>query len=255
MGKQISRHGVNDLDFILSTFRNNVESNIIGNKIFSWSAYDWVDDQNYQLVNAKKGINKKDPPDMSIRNYSKTARDLPWSLQLDPPVTGDPSESWVMPAATGILDKKGVYLGAVVVGIDIGLLENHLEERLNSGLSFVITNPDGGLILKSSSVPDNNWDKAQFDLKSKIIHDNTTKPISSRSLDFPVVVDKIVFKNLSYVQKYPLIILTGYDQKLFDYEVAKIVNPAMVQLLFLLIYCNLWFFFKQNPLGKKRKKR
>ena len=94
----------------------------------------------------------------------------------------------------------------------------------------------------------------EFDLKSQIIHGNVDKPITPRLLDSPVVVDKIMFKNLSYVQKYPLIILTGYDQQLFDYEVAKIVNPAMMQLLFLLIYCNLWFFFKENSLEKKRGK-
>src|SRR5262245_35369576 len=61
IGKQIANHGSGDLQHIYHLFQQNISD---GNDkgLFSWSLYDWVDNNNRQLVNSKSGI-AKNPPD------------------------------------------------------------------------------------------------------------------------------------------------------------------------------------------------
>lgn len=110
IGKQIAQHGANDLQFILKTFRQADEMKNRNSQLLSWSSSDFVAPNNLQLVNSKIGI-RKDPPNMSERQYCTRSKEKPWSLQVSFPVFGNPSESWVIPAGTGITDDKGKYLG------------------------------------------------------------------------------------------------------------------------------------------------
>ncbi len=261
IGKQIARNGGQDLNFILSVFKDNTQTNmisnygnVVNNKLFSWSTYDWVDSKNFQLVNTKIGVYKKDPPDMSIRRYTTTARMFPWTLQFDPPSIGNPSKSWVIPAATGVLNNKKEYIGAVVVGINIGLLSNNLEERLNSGLSFVVADEKGHTALPSSMVNQEKQDIIEAALKPYVIDEKSRKPNTSDFIkERPIIANNITFRHIKYMQNYPFMIVVGYDKNLFDYEVARIVRPTMVMMLFLLAYLNFLFFFQPKFFGKETK--
>ncbi len=261
MGKQIAKNGAKNLNLILDIFRDNVQhymisnqNSIVNNKLFSWSTYDWVDDQNYQTVNAKIGIRTDNPSDMSARRYTLTARVAPWTLQFDSPALGIPSNRWVIPVATGVADKNNKYLGAIAVGINIGLLSNNLEERLNSGLSFVVADKNANISLTSSLIDDKKEKDIKFDLAKYAI--NTRKyPKSDTSDEIkyrPITADNITFKHIKYMQNYPFMILVGYDEEWLDYEVAKIVRPSMILMLFLLISCNLFFFLEKTELKLKR---
>jgi hypothetical protein len=190
---------------------------------------------------------------MSIRRYTTTARMFPWTLQFDPPSIGNPSKSWVIPAATGVLNDKKEYIGAVVVGINIGLLSNNLEERLNSGLSFVVTDEKGRTALPSSMVDQEKQDIIEDGLKPYVINGKAKPDTSDLIKEMPIIANNITFRHIKYMQNYPFMIVVGYDKNLFDYEVARIVRPAMVMMLFLLAYLNFLFFFQPKLFGKKTK--
>ena len=115
---------------------------------YSWSSFDWVDNQNLQRVNSQLGI--RDPaPDMSAREYTYLSPKHPWTLQFAKPTLGNPSKKLVIPAGTGITNADGKYLGVVVIGFVVEDLIKQIEQFTNNHkLGFLLEGVDGIQYLK-----------------------------------------------------------------------------------------------------------
>ncbi|MDX2082425.1 MAG: response regulator [Rickettsiales bacterium] len=219
VGKQIAQHGSNDLQFILKIFRQTDEEKNRNSQLLSWSSFDFVAPNNLQLVNGKVGV-RKDPPDMSERQYCIRSKEKPWSLQVSFPVFGNPSGSWVIPVGTGITDDKGKYLGIIVVGIDIFELTALVEKRLISQSSFVVLDENQNIIIQSKDAETDNeiYRKklAQFNFKEK-----------SGIIFKDLTIGKIKYFYYQKFDDYPYIVLTGFNKVLLEKEFNNSVLPIV----------------------------
>lgn len=223
LGRQISEHGSDDLDFILKIFRRADKIQNKNTQILSWSSFDWVDQNNLQLINSRIGI-RKNPPNMSDRQYTIRSPQNPWTLQVSFPVLGNPSESLVIPAGTGVTDKNGEYLGTIVVGFDLAELSNMVEQRLNDPVSFVILDEDMNIIIQSK----NNELPSGEDFYRK----NLSKSFFNKNSGF-IPGENLNAGNVTYsfYQKfddYPYIVLTGFDKAFFKKEFSTSILPIIV---------------------------
>jgi len=246
IGKQIAQHGAKDLQFILETFRQADKLQNRNSQLLSWSSFDFVTPDNFQLINSKVGI-RKDPPDMSERQYCTRSRKKPWSLQVSFPVMGNPSNSWVIPAGTGITDEKGKYLGVIVVGFDIAELTALVEKRLISQSSFVVLDENQNIIIQSKdSETDNEIYRkklAQFNFKEKsgiILNDLT--------------IGKIQYFFYQKFDDFPYVVLTGFNESLLTKEFNNSILPIIggsiaITIFFLMIL----YLFKTRILFLARK--
>ncbi len=219
IGSQIAQRGTRDLNFILKTFRQADELQNRNSQLLSWSSFDFVDPNNLQLVNSKVGI-RKDPPDMSSRQYCARSKEKPWTLQVSFPVFGNPSKSWVIPAGTGITDGDGKYLGIIVVGFDIAELTAFIEKRLISQSSFIVLDENLNIITHSKDAETDdeiyhkNLTQFKFEEKSGVIHQDLN-------------IGKIKYFYYQKFDGYPYVVLTGFSNSLLEKEFSNSVLPII----------------------------
>ncbi len=161
---------------------------------------------------------------MSDRQYTIRSPQNPWTLQVSFPVLGNPSESLVIPAGTGVTDKNGEYLGTIVVGFDLAELSNMVEQRLNDPVSFVILDEDMNIIIQSK----NNELPSGEDFYRK----NLSKSFFNKNSGF-IPRENLNAGNVTYsfYQKfndYPYIVLTGFDKAFFKKEFSTSILPIIV---------------------------
>ena len=135
IGTQIVKSGGKDLNKIYDLFTDVKYHHDKYKNLFSWTLFDWVDENNLQLVNTKKGI-AENPSDMSHREYTRTAKLRPWKLQASPPVIGNPSGEWVIPVGTGVIDDQQKYLGVIVLGININELFSKIKTSTDTNVEY-----------------------------------------------------------------------------------------------------------------------
>ena len=124
----------------------------------SWTSFDWVNSGGFQIVNSRLGVRPK-PIDMSHRSYFKDYQLKPFKLLLSPPSIGNPSNLKVIPAGTSIFSSNNKFLGIVAVGIDINILADTIQKRIDERVEFAIYDNKGNLII-NNSFDSNILDKA-----------------------------------------------------------------------------------------------
>ncbi|MSP33495.1 MAG: hypothetical protein EXR06_01165 [Rickettsiales bacterium] len=250
MGKKISNNNKEkDLEYIHKTFVDTTKIELSRDNIFSWSRFDWVDKDNQQTVNTMTGIELQNPQDMSLRSYSKEAQLDPWRLKFAPPLMGYPSHIYVIPAGVGIANQYKKYLGSITVGIDINKLTNKINSDLELGDNFIL--------IDSTSL---DFIVGSIDLMLKKDHQDIERLFKKIKLQHLApegyLKDPIEFENTQYVysfdmQKYPYIILTGYDKKFFWQEFYSLFVPTFTLLAFITIMIEvlLLMLWKKNKLN------
>ncbi len=239
IGKQIAENDTNNLNVILNIFRKSsglTKDNNKNAELFSWSSFDWVNPNGYQIVNNMMGIHKN-PFDMKERKYVKITPKNPWTLQVSFPVFGNPSETWVIPVATGIVDKNNKYLGSVVVGINIAEFADKIEQKLVGKSSFIVLDQNLNIILQSS---DNNLDPKN-NFQDQISDFNFLKN-DSGILDKKINVNNISYSHYQKITNYPYIVLTGFNQNFLNKEFNNSVLPIILQFTCLLIFFLIMLF-------------
>ena len=234
IGNQIIEHDPKDLDFIFSLFREidkmSLFSTINGkSELLSWTSFDWVAPNNLQTVNSRLGI-RKNPPNMSARQYTKTSKEKPWKLQVSFPVLGNPSEVWVIPAGTGITDDKNKFLGIVVVGFNISELTSKIQQKINNNVSFVVLDKDFNIVLQSRD----NKKEHNDDFYKKNIDISFPKP--TENLEEPILVDDIIYRHYQKMDDYPYIILTGFNQNFLSKEFNNLILPHILEFILISIF-------------------
>lgn len=232
MGQEISRNNkAKDLAFIHKMFLNIAQVELSHASIFSWSKFDWVDKNNQQTINTMTGVENYNPQDMSMRTYTRETRLDPWKLKFVAPVMGHPSHIYVIPVGVGVVNNNKNYLGVIAAGIDVNKLTNKITSELNLGDQFMlIDSANLSFILGSIE---------NLTRKDHIEIEKLFKKIKLQQINSDGPLKKpITFENTKYIysfdiQKYPYIILTGYDKKVFWQEFYMLFIPILMQLAFI----------------------
>lgn len=209
IGRQIIGHE-HDYEFIKNLLRKSTLSQKLS---YSWTSFDWVDNQNLQRVNSQLGI-RNPAPDMSTREYTALSPKHPWSLQFSKPVMGNPSEKFVIPVGTGITDVDGRYLGTVVVGFAV-------EDLINQMKQFV-TNQNIGFMLKDKN-------GAQY-------------------LEYG---NDIEYLSEGLVGEYPFILQVGFKRNVMQKEFLKKLYQDLIKIGFGMIFLGGLLYIVNRTLKKK----
>jgi signal transduction histidine kinase/ActR/RegA family two-component response regulator len=228
IGKQIAKSRDKNLKFIASLFKETSSFN--NPQPLSWTSFDWVEPNNLQTVNSRLGI-RKDPPDMSAREYTRTSKINPWKLQVSFPVFGNPSGTWVIPAGTGVTDNKNNFLGIVVVGFNITELTNKVAQSINDDVSFVVLDKYNNIVIQSA---DNN--KSPDDNFYKIIKANSFFAKDNDYLKEPISVNGIKYSYYQKMADYPYVILTGFHQDLLATKFNSLILPHILEFILFTIF-------------------
>jgi two-component system sensor histidine kinase ChiS len=241
IGKEIANGNVNDLKNILAIFKKNKKIYDYNKDLFSWSAYDFVNNKNLQLVNSMVGIRKK-PPNMSNRKYSELCKKKPWTLQVSTPNYGNPSGIWTIPAGTGFEDKNGNYLGIISIGFEIEKLRNQVIKKINDNdVSFVILDYNGNIILQSldnSFSREDNYFKLNPPLK-------ILKNKSKSNGKINIKVNNINFSYFQIIENYNYLVLTGFNYKfLYKEFYNQVINFTLFFAFITIFFLIILYIFK-----------
>ncbi len=223
IGHKIADEAPNlDLKVIHKIFKETAATQV-GNNIFSWSLFDWVDANDKQTVNTMLGINAINPPNTSDRFYSGRDRKK-WQLLFSNIIFGSPSGVRVIPVGLQISTKNFTDAGVIAVGLHVGKITNLIESKIGKYSHFaVIDNQrvDFSFGSEGSSVDDGIF-RANIDL-----------PTTSKAGN--VYIYKVDLDQ----KKCPYSIVTGYDKREFWHEVFR--NSALqffqICAIFLLVTC------------------
>ncbi len=167
--------------------------------IFSWSLFDWVNIDGFQIVTTTLGI-RKNPPQIALeRNYLNHGIDS-WKIIFSEAALGIPSGMYVIPVGIQVESKTGGRLGAVGAGIDINKLSALINQKLDANIDFLLVDQRNSRLTFGSQNLDENSGK---------IFNRMPKELGGK---------KYVFEK-KMGPKYPYIIWVGYDKKEFWREV------------------------------------
>jgi signal transduction histidine kinase len=193
-----------------------------------FSTFSFVDKQDHIVVSSNKGVLEK-PVDISDRDYAHSVTNEPWRMQLGTPVRGRVSERWVMPAAMGITDYTGKYIGSILIGLDVQKLLSDLNMLIKrDGLAFVILTK-GGMELTSADVEEDvTTNRKLYDVLQNI--DLMAKPsglIAHGSLFFG---DSRYTYYHSFAN-YPYIVILEHDSSSTDENVRNQLWSRLLQII------------------------
>lgn len=152
MGRQIEEETTNpervDLYYIDKLFQAFTKDPNIQN-ILSSTVVGWVDNHYMAVVDGTLRV-MKEPIDLSSRDYiPKTVND-PWVIKLGQPVIGSTSDKPIIPAGVGVVDKKGRWLGTIVIGFQQSYLQKDFVEMLNDeNVNVALIDSSGQILIEA----------------------------------------------------------------------------------------------------------
>lgn len=233
IGQQIALYSEKDPYFIEKILVNSPEFVTKMKNIYPWSLFDWVDSNNYRVVNSQIGLIHDTPMKVEDSYTWKCPKD-PWTLQLSHPTIGNTSGMWAIPAGLGVLNKNNKYLGSLNVGFNIAELNTKVQQTLASKeISYIILDDDMRIVLQST---DNAIDPKSSYYRDLLSEKNYFK--KSKSYLSP----PISYKNLSYIyykkfKGYPYIVLTGFDENILQQEFLALLLPRLLELYGVGAFC------------------
>jgi signal transduction histidine kinase len=149
LGRKISRselqHDLPTIDSLLAAFLPQSGST---QHVLSWINRD------QRLTVSNNGGVLKHPVDVSDRDYVKKAVAEPWRLHIGRPIQGRVSGKWVLPLSLGITNDENIFIGTVIISMDVNALKQQLEETAQThGLHLAITNRAYTRILETENPP------------------------------------------------------------------------------------------------------
>jgi len=225
-----------DPQLIAVSLKTEFNNNPIVRDVFSWTLFEWVDDQNH--LTPMNSFEK--PYDVTnIVNYSTVvdARANPEIIHFGAPRLGKIKQEWIVPASYGIVDENSKYIGAISMGFSIKSLKGKIEQEIsNHKYSYMLVNENMELILASS---DNNIDGKldnynNFRKKIKLANGRNDYLVE------PVKYNDILYNYYRKIDDAPFIILMGYNihtykQELLDVIIASSSDVTIMGSIFILI--------------------
>lgn len=119
----------NDLNGIANLLISTVDLNI---KKMTKSYISWVNADGQLTVSGKDGVLKNNFPNIKNRKYFITARQNPWVMQIADPAKSIFSNSYVLPSGIGLTNKRGEFIGYLVLGLRIDHINQYISKIINS---------------------------------------------------------------------------------------------------------------------------
>lgn len=204
IGKQIVKRKDQDLAFVeklLSTYRLSYKSNVA----VSWNMFSWVNEQSFMVANSDQGILEK-PIDMSFREYFKKTKIEPFEIFFSYPTYGVVTHQYLIPAAMGVVNAKGKYIGSVTFGFDIASFHRKFQALTEEeGVQFLVYYKELPTIT-SASLTTEKIDVMTKQFKKKSAS-RSSGILSLHSFWYPQK-DYAYFRTLEH---YPFTIVTLFD--------------------------------------------
>ena len=233
VGKQIALHSEYDPHFIEKILVNSPEFVSKMKNIYPWSLFDWVDPNDFRIINSQIGL-LRDAPTKVIDSYTWKCPKYPWTLQLSHPTIGNTSGMWVIPAGMGVLSKTNKYLGTLNVGFNIAELNAKIQQILASNVvSFIVLDDDLRIVLQSA---DNSIDPKSSYYRD-ILSDKNYFTEDKNTLSPPLSYKDIKYTYYKKIKNYPYFILTGFDKKLAQHEFWVLLLPRLLELYGVGFFC------------------
>lgn len=222
VGRQVAIMPELDLGRINQLFQSFDRRDYAKNSYFSWG------NDNQMLVDSSVTGVLNPPIDISDRDYVKKAITKPWELHIGRPIQGRISNKWVLPLSLGITNKKGDYLGVLILSLDISNLTREISKVIKEqGISFAITNLSLTLLTQDSA--DVDFFSKNFDIKQLASIDFDSAPTGI--LNKPNVWDGHgIYSYYERSSEYPYVIFLGYDAQLSAEAVRSTLIPQIAQL-------------------------
>ena len=193
-------------------------------KMMLWGTIVWVDNQDRAVVDSYSGILKF--PKILVP-YIKEVVNKPYLLHYGKTLIGYVSGTPVIPAAMGLNNSAGKFLGSMTIGIDIEKLNARIKKSVqNDNIDYAIFSvAENGIITKSSNFDRKDTIKITEDVK-KFINEKGNKKIYKIENNYYV---------LSKIGDFPFIIIAGINSKTFGYEqyFTNLSNTYELGIIFL----------------------
>lgn len=226
LGKQIVLNSSRDVTGLAQTLKSFDGKNQV------YVIFSWVNPQQQITVSSNKGILDK-PTDVSDRDYVRQAAADPWKIQIGRPIEGRVSEEWVIPAAMGLTDATGKFIGSVVISIDIKMLAMRLSDLTRrEGINFALV--ERNLLPLTQLSEDRDFVTKTFPIQKLSNINFTGNP-------YGLILQDNLFGLGNYfyyraLQSYPYVILLGYDTHYDNTMLQGMLWSRLMQVLVIALF-------------------
>lgn len=230
IGQRIAESNGKDFNYIAGLLGGIANTSPNSQNLFINTLFDWVTPDKKMVVTSNQGVLAK-PIDMSHREYLDRTLKHPWTLQLQDPALGIPSNQWIIPGGVGITNEEGEYLGSVTLGFAIDGLAKKINSILGKNeLHFVILTKDFKYVGGTNGgtpTDDKFFFARSFDSKTDDFTSN------AGFLSQKITYGNDVYSYYQRTSKYGYIILTGYNTDLPSEIFDKVLLPRLIEFAIL----------------------
>ena len=207
---------------MLSQFRLNYEMGIV----VSWDTLSWLDRSQKMLVNNTAGnsANVHTPEFISVYPVLRSITD-PRYMHLSKPLLNPIGHEKMIPISMCLINGQDEYVCSILLGLSLKGLPLRLSSQLkNDGVSYVITDRQGSVILRSSQAAVNLIEDYLPKLQLKL--DESTKVMQLRQHWF--VPEYLYYKT---IDNYPYSVIVAYDPDKVRQIFWNNVGPRIVEFV------------------------
>lgn len=237
MGNQIrTHHNPKDYPYILNLFKT-FSKTPKPKQTLSWTLVSWVDTHDKLRVDAKLGIlNSDKEKDVTDQPHILAAKEEQWKVKLAEPQLGNTSHKWIIPAALGVANDTGDYIGSLIFGFEIAKLRQQFSSfTFNKKMEFALIGKHGNIVTRSSDTfkPDMSVIPEVYYLQ------NSAQPIA--------YINPLTGKNyLIYkTPQYPYAIYLSYNPSVIWQGVFSMLRQNLLEILLAAASLGfiIWFFY------------
>ncbi len=210
---------------LLRSFNDNSQRN---------DEFAWMNAEQNVIINSGSGILPK-PVNLSDRDYVKKSLAAPWQVHLGRPVKGRVTERWILPLSLGVTDYQGVFVGMIVLNLDIEQLTKELAQiTRESGMEFSIYMKTLNLIANSriDYTAFEYVDSGRSSL-AEIDFDTSRKGLLSKPQLFQPSRPFIYYEAST---QYPYIVEITYNQIKSDDKIFALMQARLSQILIVSVF-------------------
>ena len=205
----------------------------------------WVNSDDEIVIKNKLGI--LEFPQKISKSYEVfNAKEEPWRLNISRDLPSSKNDYSLILTSFGVTDANGKYLGSIVSSIDVNMIQNALIKQfyeLKDSRIVVLSSYDNSVVFQSES-SEQLSDQKFF--THKLGNLDYTKD-QNDFLDDDIENREIRFSYYKKLSNYPLVVLSGYDQNLYNQHLIKSLLRAIYPgiLVGTLLIVVLFLFYKR----------
>ncbi len=223
LGQKIVVLPSKNIENISHALINKIPDNLMEEAIFSWTLFDYINRDKMMVFNSVKGI-LNPPVDMSSREHLLYTEATPWKLFFSPPIIGNPSDEYVIPAGMGI-EANDKFYGTLVVGIRLNKIKEKIERILSNKLiSFILLDHKSNIITYSADI--------NFPMNKDLLSIKHYANISEK-LTTPISIDNIEFAFKHSIESLPYLLILGQNKDIKFNNIVQLILPTALELIFL----------------------